>query len=566
MEVLYFIVLVGVLISVHELGHFTWAKFFGVRVLKFSLGFGPRIAGFTRGGTEYVIAAFPLGGYVRMLGEGANDVVEEADQGKAFSHQPLWKRTIIVVAGPAMNLVFPLALFFVVFLGDTESLPASIGTVYPDRPADGALLPGDVILRADGEDITTFYELGNIIDDHAGERLDLIVMRDGQRRAVQVTPELRASYGLLDRVEHVARIGITPYHPLAVVGVTSPSSAAAAAGLRTFDRIIVASTTGSVERWSDLERAMQHNRGGQVPVSYLRPTRVPNALGGLVDLEVYNPDEAWLVPESGPGEALARAGLEPADLYVVSVTTPSGSRGADLRPGDRLVSLDGRPIRLWATMIEDVKQLGDRVHELTYRRGDQLITRRYRLQAGEANDERLHIVDARGDQHLMTIDHWRPTTVDDAVPQPSPIAYALAQSWKRTIELAELTVFSVIRLFQGRLAVGDALGGPLRIFEETAAASREGPLSYLSLMAFISINLGLINLLPIPMLDGGHLAFIVVEAAMRRPVSMRVRRYASLAGLALLICIMILAFKVDFERNLLPQLIDTFEQLFEGQP
>src|SRR5687768_15948150 len=105
MEVIYFIVLVGVLIAVHELGHFAWAKFFGVRVLKLSLGFGPKIAGFTRGGTEYVIAAFPLGGYVRMLGEAGADDIREEEQASAFSHQPLWKRTIIVFAGPAMNLL-----------------------------------------------------------------------------------------------------------------------------------------------------------------------------------------------------------------------------------------------------------------------------------------------------------------------------------------------------------------------------------------------------------------------------------------------------------------------------
>src|SRR5690606_6684394 len=139
MEVVYFIVLVGVLIFVHELGHFFWAKFFGVRVLKFSLGFGPRIAGFTRGGTEYVIAAFPLGGYVRMLGESPSDEIKGADDGHAFSQQPLWKRMIIVIAGPAMNLVFPIALFFVVFLGDGEALPAVVGTVFPDQPADGVL-------------------------------------------------------------------------------------------------------------------------------------------------------------------------------------------------------------------------------------------------------------------------------------------------------------------------------------------------------------------------------------------------------------------------------------------
>ena len=126
MDVVYFIVLVGVLIFVHELGHFACAKFFGVRVLKFSLGFGPRLVGFTRGGTEYVLAALPLGGYVRMLGESPYDEVREEDRGRSFAEQALYKRVIIVGAGPAMNLAFPLVLFFVVFLGDATATPARI--------------------------------------------------------------------------------------------------------------------------------------------------------------------------------------------------------------------------------------------------------------------------------------------------------------------------------------------------------------------------------------------------------------------------------------------------------
>jgi regulator of sigma E protease len=566
MVVIYFILLVGVLIFVHELGHFAWAKFFGVRVLKFSLGFGPTIAGFKRGGTEYVIAAIPLGGYVRMLGEGPNDVLSEADQGHAFNHQALWKRTIIMCAGPAMNLLFPVALFFVVFLGDTESIPAVIGTVYPERPAAGALEPGDRVVRANGEAITTFYELGEIIDESAGEEIDLVVERDGERRTVRVTPETVTVRGLLDREERVGQIGITPHHPLAVIGVTSPSSPAAAAGLRTFDRLVVADVF--VDRWVDLEDALRHNRGNGVTYRTLRPTRVQNALGGLVEMEVYTPDEGWLVPESGPGDALLRAGIEPADLYVANVSYPSRDQSADLRRGDRLVSLDDRPIALWARMLEDVEAAGDRTHELTWRRGDQLITRRYRLRAaartaGGGRDERLFIVNTAGDRHLATIDHWRPTDVDEPVPQPSPILYAAEQALEQTAELVELTIYSVIRLFQGRVAMNETIGGPLRIFEETAAASREGPVSYLMLMAFISINLGLINLLPIPMLDGGHLMFFFLEAIARRPVSVRIRQYASLGGLAILVCVVVLAFKVDIERKL-PWIIDTVETLFDG--
>lgn len=563
MVVVSFIVLVGVLIFVHELGHFAWAKFFGVRVLKFSLGFGPKIAGFTRGGTEYVIAAFPLGGYVRMLGESPYDVVEGQDEGHAFSQQPLWKRTIIVFAGPAMNLVLPIALFFVVFLGHGDTAPAVIGTVFPDQPADGVLVPGDRVLRVGDEEVSTFYELARIIQEHPNEELELLVERDSERVTVTLTPYLaRTVQPPLDLVEESGRVGIKPHHPVALIGVTSPSSPAAGARLRTFDRVIAAARR-PIERWIDLEQALRDNNGTTIPVSYLRPTRVENALGGLLDLEVYEPHVTTLTPEPGPGDALLRAGLEPADLYVSHVSVaPGPGSPVDLRRGDRLVTLDGRPIRAWATMLEDVEARPDAVHELTWRRGDQLVTRRHRLRAahalvGDPGDERLFVVSADGARHLASVGHLRPSVLDELVPFPSPTLYAAEQAFRVTLELVQVTAYSVLRLFQGRLSV-DEIGGPLRIFEETAAASREGAVSYLSLMAFISVNLGLINLLPIPMLDGGHLLFFLLEAVLRRPVSVRIRQYASLVGLVLLLFVMVLAFKNDLERQW-PMIVDAFE-------
>jgi len=131
MDLVYFIVLVGVLIFVHEAGHFVWAKVFRVRVLTFSLGFGPKVASFSRGGTDYVIAAVPLGGYVRMLGEHPTDVVTADDQNQAFQSKPIWQRVVIVFAGPLMNLAFPVFLYFLAFLGTSQLSPALIGDVFP---------------------------------------------------------------------------------------------------------------------------------------------------------------------------------------------------------------------------------------------------------------------------------------------------------------------------------------------------------------------------------------------------------------------------------------------------
>jgi regulator of sigma E protease len=552
MPLLYFIVMVGVLVFVHELGHFIWAKTFGVRVLRFSLGFGPRIAGFRRGDTEYVVSALPLGGYVRMLGENPRDEVHPADRGRSLADQPLLQRIVITVGGPAMNLLFPILLYFVVFLGDTELTPAAIGVVYPNRPAHGQLLPGDRVVAIDGDEISTFYELTRKVERSAGETLTFELERDDKRIQREITPALEVKELPLDMREEVALIGVKPHHPLAVIGVRSPESPAGAAGLRTFD-MVVAAGGRPIERYIDLERALDRNRGALLPLTFLRPEPVPNALGGLIELDVYEPRIATLTPEPGKGQGSERSGIEGADLYISDVTAGSPEHRAGLLPGDRLLALDGRPIQLWATFKEDMRAGRGKTHTLRYQRGNEVHTARFALQR--------ELVKEHGQEkhrYVMRIRNWVPMRRAAAVPNPSPIAYAARESLRATAEVVELTIFSVVRLLQGRVSV-KSIGGPLTIFEVAGEAAEEGALNYLTLMAFISINLGLINLLPIPLLDGGHLLFFLYEGVARRPVSVRIREYAHIAGFLVLIGIMVLAFKNDLERQW-PQIVEALER------
>jgi regulator of sigma E protease len=548
MPVIYFIVLVGVLVFVHELGHLVWAKYFGVRVLKVSLGFGPRIAGFRRGETEYVISLIPLGGYVRMLGENPWDDVRVRDAKRSFANLRLWRRCVIVVAGPLMNLFFPILLYFVVFLGDDALTPATIGSVFPDRPADGKLEPGDVVTAIDGTPISTFYDLSRIIERNPGRELTFTVQRGDKTLEQTLTPVRSVKERPLERSEEVGRVGVMSQHPLAVIGLVSPGSPASAANLRTFD-IIVAAAGRPVRRFIDLESALGNNQGVLVPVSYLRPTPVQNALGGLVDFEIYEPRVTTLTPEPGRGSALVRSGIESADLYVSSVTAGSPEQRLGLQSGDRLLTLDGRPLRAWATFLEDLKAERGKRHTLTWRRGDQELSGSFSLahQRGVTDEGQVY------DRYVVGIRNWMPARADAPVPNPQPITYALREAFRATSDVVELTLFSVVRLFQGRLTM-KSIGGPLTVFEVAGTAAQEGALNYLTLMAFISINLGLINLLPVPLLDGGHLMFFLVEGVSRRPISVRFREYAHIAGLVFLIGIMVLAVKNDLERQW-PQIV-----------
>lgn len=546
MDFVYFILLVGVLIFVHELGHFAWAKFFGVKVLAFSLGFGPKLFGFRWGETEYQVALLPLGGYVRMLGESPSDVIAPEDEDRAFMTQPLLKKVVIVFAGPAMNLLFPIALYFLVFLGDGALPPPVIGTVFPDRPADGKLVTGDQVLSVDGEEISTFGELRRVVAANPGTELEFRVARDDEEVTTRITPVITRVSRELGIVEEVGRIGISPYHPAAVVGVTSPSSPAGVARMRPFDTVVAAGGR-PVDKWLDLERILAPNRGTLLPITYLRPVRIDRALGGLVEIDVYEPHVATLTPAPGPaGTGVERAGLERADLYVSHVVVGSEEQRIGIRPGDRLVALDGVPIRMWATFIEDLKARGGAERQLTLRTGDQERTLAWRLRHERRIDEYGQQIDRYDADNIR---NWVPATpVAELVENPHPYSYAFRRSVESTREMIELTVYSALRLFQGQLTV-KSIGGPITVYEVAGTAAREGTVNFLEVMAFISVNLGLINLLPIPLLDGGHLLFFLMEAVSRRRVSTKVRQYASLAGLTILILLMAVAFKNDIERN-----------------
>lgn len=552
MTLLWFIVLVGVLIFVHELGHFMWAKAFGVKVLRFSLGFGPRIAGFKRGETDYQIALIPLGGYVHMLGDQKGTDPAGArkpeDEGRAFHEQALFKRAIILLAGPAMNLLLAPILYFVVFMGETDSLPPVVGRVLPDYPADGVLEAGDRIVAIEGRDVHVWDEISDHIEGRADRSTEIIVERWGERVETRVTPE-RVSEALVgDHRREAVRLGISPAEPLAVIGVTSPSSPAAAGGLRTFDRV-VACAGRPVERWIDLAHLLRDNGGSTVLVTYLRPRAVEGPLGALLELALYTPRVATITPEPGPGDGAMRAGLESSELYVHRVRPGSPEAAAGLMTGDRLESLDGVEIRAFDAFIEDVGEAGETARELRFRRGDQILTRRLTL--GHAHGETEYGLVY--DRWASGIEHWAPITVEESSPHPAPFGHAVVAAFETTYLAMEATLLSVVLLFDGSLT-SRAIGGPVSIAEGAGSAARSGALEFLWFMAFISINLGILNLLPIPLLDGGGLMFLLLEAISRRPVAPRVREVASLIGLVLVLCLVVLAFKNDVERHVWPEI------------
>jgi regulator of sigma E protease len=547
-DLLYFVILTSSLIFVHELGHFLFAKAFGVKVLTFSLGFGPKVLKLRGRETEYCISLLPLGGYVRMLEASKTDVVLPEDRKRTFESLPVFKRLVIVLAGPVMNLVFPVLLYFAVFVGDGPFLPPTIGIVLPNHPADGKLRPGDRIMSINGQDVGTFDEVKRIIASSPAKTLKLRVFRDNRHVDVEVTAEEtveRRGVDVVDITQRVGTLGIQPSAPAAVIGVPNPDSPAYRAGLRTFD--LITNVGGvPVRRFMDLTSALSENAGETLPVTYLRPVSVPDALGGLADMAVFESGVVALTPDPAGSSLFERTGLELADLYLAFVPPDSYLYQAGLRPGDKILRLDGEAVPAWYTFAERVKSAPDKQHRLDYwaSRDGRVRTGTFQIRREDYKDDSGQV----SSRYIFLQQQWLPVAADERVEHPTPIRYAFTKAVEETVDVTRFTLVCIVRLLQGRLSL-KALSGPITIYEVAGEEGRKGADYFVWVMALLSINLGLLNLLPIPVLDGGHLMFFAIEGVLRKPLPLRTREIAHIVGMALLFGLMAMAFKNDVEKR-----------------
>jgi regulator of sigma E protease len=423
--ILAFLFVLGVLIFVHELGHFLVARFNGVRVITFSLGFGPKILKFTRGDTEYCVSAVPLGGYVKMAGENPDD--PRAGKPDEFLSKSKWQRFQILIAGPVMNIITAVVILAVVLAQGGEipayqDEPAVVGLVAADSPAAMAgIEPGDQIVRVEDDEIETWDDLFMAIGTRPDRDISVLVRRGGQERPFRMRTTAQGRYEIGD-------IGVVPnIHPM------------------------IASV------------------------------------------------------EDGPGK---RAGLE---------------------PGDIVTAVDGIPVATRARLIEMISKSADREIALTLtRRGQELTLRATPEQQGN-----------RGMLQVLISDATKPFS-------PSPLE-AVSLSVERNIESSGYIFRTLGGLFTGDTSVRQ-LQGPVGIAQLSGESAELGWIPLFSLMAMLSINLGILNLMPVPMLDGGHILIMLLEGIARRDFSMQVKEKMLLAGFVVLMMLMVTVIYNDLTR------------------
>ena len=425
-----FVIVLGAMVVIHEFGHFIVAKYFGIRVDVFSVGFGKRLWGFKRGDTDYRLSLIPLGGYVKMAGENLDE--ERTGEPYEFMSKPKWQRFCVAIAGPTMNILTALAIPAAMAMVHHEvpaylEKPALVKAVEPNSPAEkAALQPGDLVVQVDGKADPNWRDLEDIIAVNPDQDLSLLVKRESETRQVTL------------RV-----------------------------GSRTFDQEKI----------------------------------------GYAGLKAN--DERITVREISPGE--------PADI-------------AGLKPGDNIIAVNNTRVEQSEfganEIITEIRKSVDTPLTLTVRRGDETLD----IQATP-----------RMNEGSLKLGFSQTITGREIVNRRLGLGAALRFSVDENIRIIQLTKTALAQVFVGKRSARDTLTGPVGIAQIVGQAAQEGSGPVLRLTAVLSLNLGIFNLLPIPVLDGGLIFMLLLESLLGffgLPLSLRIKERMMQVGLVMLMLLM----------------------------
>ena len=436
----------AILVAIHEFGHFWVARRCGVKVLRFSIGFGPSLLRWRdRLDTEYSIAAIPLGGYVKMLDEREGEV-PAAELEQAFNRKPVMQRIAVVSAGPLANFLLAIAVYWGLFMAGESGYAPIIGEVEAGSVADLAgLEAGQEIVAVDGVETPTWQAL---------------------------------SFRLLDRIGDTGSISFSVKYP---------------------DSEMVYESEATINRWLSGEEQ-------------------PDLFGGL-GLSMYTPEVPPVIGQVVGGGPAEQAGLQ---------------------PGDQVISADGVPMNLWMDWVDYVRARPGEAIDVEYRRGMELL--RVTLVPERVVDDSGESIGRVGlgvQLPEMPAEMLRKF-------ERGPVE-AMGASLQRTGELVGFTLNSIKKMVMGLISPKN-LSGPITIAKVATASAKSGLEAYVSFLALLSVSLGVLNLLPIPVLDGGHLMFYLAELLAGRPVPERIQALGYQIGLFLVLGIMFLALYNDFSR------------------
>jgi regulator of sigma E protease len=488
-----------------------------------------------RGHTEYVVGWIPLGGFVKMLGEdpGPEAAPElAAHPTETLESKPLWQKLIVIFAGPAMNLLLPVVIYTGILGVGFPQAESVIGEVEADSPAAAAgLRPNDRVTAVDGTPVQWWRQLDDAFLAHTSGELAIQYERDGVEESARLSIESRQRSDIFGELFAVGWLGLNHRRPQAMLAVTDRVLSAHGAGLRTGDRVTEVAGEPVADWYAFADAYAAAGRGGEVSIALVRGREA----GEEVTLQV---------PALGDLESL---GVIRADVLIAEVADDSPAAEVGLRSGDLIQRVDGTPTRSFESFANLVRTSGGRSLALSI------------LREGEALE--ISVAPALVQTDLtgfgIEVPRYRIGIVgNNLLAVPGSIGFEQVVNPLLAVPRATAMTVEITRLFirgLGKLITGDVprnqLAGPIGIAEIAGDALERGWMDYLQTLILISINLGILNLLPIPLLDGGQAVVFLVEGVRNERLSLRTREFVQQIGLTMLIVLMGFAFWNDISRN-----------------
>ncbi len=598
----------GFLIFIHELGHFLAARRCGIRVDKFSIGFGPKLIGFRRGDTEYCISLIPFGGFVKMPGENPEERTGAPDE---FPSAPVGHRIFVAIAGPAMNVAFGIIVFSLIYLFSGEYVRKSlettqIGHIVDGSPAQAARLqPGDKLISINGKRLKDWRDLRMVVAINPDEELDIEIIRNGQKQTLYNvktdTKEVKA--------RKIGQLGVSPKQEV-LISQVERGSWAEKSGLKTGD-LIDKVNNETIYTYADLEEISRQKHGTTVQLEIRRGfifeiegIRQENLNEGLIPLQLRNlfkkhnvalsQDASISTIEDGEGWTITdldkvytlqedegkinvfkdNGGSFVENLHVDwklvvgAIQKDSYIEAEGIQVGDQLISIDGVPVQNFV-FDQKVKELtkihGDQLVEFEFHRDLPLRTEseNNRTDSNTLDDQSVHRPDSETftvmlnlmhpqDGERLLINEMRIDSTISGLALTEPVRvtkYNLVTAWGRGIEESVSMVNQALSMV-GQLVTGEVapelLSGPVGIVTATAETARFGFRELIYFAGFISVNLAFVNLLPIPIADGGLILFFIIEKLRGKPLSIRKQMIIQQVSIVLIVGLFLYITWFDF--------------------
>ncbi len=539
------IILLGVLIFIHELGHFAVAKYFNVKVETFSLGFGPKIWKKTHGETTYCVSAIPFGGYVKMYGDDFGGDVPDHMKERSFLHKPIYQRIAIALAGPLMNLFLAYFLFWGLSLIGEQVIAPKLGDLAENSEAyKSEFRSGDRILTIDGKSVGRWEDVEDAIQSHPNSDLSFRILRETHEEPMTIM--VATGQGPSKNIFHEGRIdgqieGFDFASDASVIGVSDPQSLFGKMGFKTGDQIVKINNVkvSTYRSISDILINESSNAEKKIVFEIDRYGTKAGQKAESVRIE-------WDLNKNPLPDRPQKLGYEKPETFIGAVGAKTPAEQAGLLANDQFLNINETSIRSFQDIVAAVssfKEKGEPLKVVIRRNGEVknfAITPQMteiKSEVGGPTDKRFTIgVQPLKSTHVDYIKWRAPTFL-------SSFTWAAAKTWQWT----HITIMSFVFVITNKVSPKN-LGGFISIGQMAQKSWQAGIDYFLRIMAIISLNLFVLNLLPVPVLDGGHIVLFTIEGIRGAPISIRKLEVAQQIGMFLLLSLLAFSLFNDVSR------------------